>query len=100
MIAKPEVSVSSGEPQSDPLGQFWSPAKVTMRWPAAGRVPGPSVQVSVIAAIRGQMTVDELRKAHVQAAHDVLTAALLSLEELPKKNVRIKNRVSDGGHPA
>jgi hypothetical protein len=86
MIAKPEVSVSAAEPQADPLGQSWSPAKVTMSWPAAGRVPGPCVEVSVVAAVRGQMTVDELRKAHIQAAHDVLTAALLSLEELPKVN--------------
>jgi hypothetical protein len=83
MVAKPELSVSAGEPQSDAHGQFWTPAKVTLRWPQADQLPGPSVEVSVVASIRGQMTVDELRIAHIQAAHDVLTAALLSLEELP-----------------
>jgi hypothetical protein len=31
------------------------------------------------------MTIDELRKAQVQAAHDVLTAALLSLESVPQQ---------------
>ena len=72
MVAKPTVSVSVGEPQSDPHGQSWSPAKVSLSWAAVGKVPGPSVEVSVVAATRGQMTVDELRKAHVQAAHDVL----------------------------
>ena len=84
MVPKPELSIAAGEPQGDFLGQFWSPAKVTMRWPAAGPLSGPSIEVSVVAAIRGQMTVDELRKAHVQAAHDVLSAALLSLEKIPE----------------
>jgi len=84
MVAKPEVSVSAEEPQADQHGQFWSPARVTMAWAGAGGLPGPSVQVSLVAPIRGQMTVDELRAAHIQAAHDVLTAALLSLEEVPQ----------------
>jgi hypothetical protein len=84
MIAKPEVSVSAGEPHADTHGQSWSPARVTMTWPGVSRLPGPSVDVSVIAAIREQMTVEQLRKAHLQAAHDVLTAALLSLEEIPE----------------
>lgn len=92
MTAKPEVSVSAEEPQSDPHGQFWSPAKVTMTWPATGTLPAPSVQVSIVATIRGRMTVDELRAAHIQAAHDVLTAALLSLESQPK--VRTKQSVA------
>ena len=82
MVAKPEISVSAEEPQADQHGQSWSPAKVTMAWPASEGLPGPSVQVSLVAPIRGQMTVDELRAAHIQAAHDVLSAALLSLEEV------------------
>jgi hypothetical protein len=36
-----------------------------------------------VAPIRGEMTVAELRSAHIQAAHDVLNAALLSLEAVP-----------------
>ena len=84
MVAKPEVSVTAEEPKGDALGQFWSPAKVTLTWPAAGQVAGPSVQISLVAPINGQMTVDELRRAHMRSAQDVLTAALLSLEEVPQ----------------
>jgi hypothetical protein len=84
MAAKPEISVSVQEPLADKHGQFWSPAKVTLTWAATDALPGPAVQVSLVAPIRGQMTVDELRAAHIQAAHDVLTAALLSLEEVPQ----------------
>jgi hypothetical protein len=83
MVAKPEVSVSADEPQPDAHGQLWSPAKVTLTWPAASPLPAPTVQVSLVAPIRGDMTVDDLRGAHVQAAHDVLSAALLSLEQVP-----------------
>jgi hypothetical protein len=84
MVAKPEISITAGEPQGDTHGQFWSPATVSLTWPKAGRVPGPSVQISIVAPIQGQMTVDELRHAHMQAAHDVLNAALLSMETVPK----------------
>ena len=84
MVAKPEVRVTVGEPQGDPHGQFWSPATVTLTWPKAGQLPGPSVQITLVAPIRGQMTVDELRHAHMQAAHDVLNAAVLSMESEPK----------------
>jgi hypothetical protein len=39
------------------------------------------------------MTVDELRQAHIQAAHDVLNAALLSIEAPPKvERERIKRQ--------
>jgi hypothetical protein len=91
MVAKPEVSVSMGEPQGDSYGQFWSPATVTLAWPKAGQLPGPCVQVALVAPIRGQMTVDELRHAHIQAAHDVLNAALLSMETQPKAE-RVRRR--------
>jgi hypothetical protein len=90
MVAKPEVSVTAEEPQADAHGQFWSPAKVTMTWPGGDQLPQPSIQISLVAPVRGQMTVDELRAAHLRAAHDVLTAALLSIEETPK--VRSPNR--------
>ena len=91
MVAKPEVSITAGEPQGDPHGQFWSPATVTLSWPKAGQLPGPSIQIALVAPIRGQMTVDELRHAHMQAAHDVLNAALLSIETAPKVE-RVKRR--------
>jgi hypothetical protein len=83
MVATPEISVSAEEPQPDKLGQFWSPAKVTLTWPPTGDLPAPVIQVSVVTPIRGQMTVDELRAAQLQAAHDVLSAALLSIEQVP-----------------
>ena len=91
MVAKPEVSITAGEPRGDSHGQFWSPATVVLTWPQAGQLPGPSIQISLVAPIRGQMTVDELRQAHIQAAHDVLNAALLSIEAPPKvERERIK----------
>ena len=80
MPVKPEVSVVASEPQGDKHGQFWSPAKITLAWPQSGELPAPSIEISVVAPIRGQMTVDELRGAHLQAAHDVISAALLSIE--------------------
>jgi hypothetical protein len=39
-----------------------------------------AIRVSVVAPVRGEMTVDQLWRAHIRAAHDVL-CALLSLEE-------------------
>jgi hypothetical protein len=87
MIAKPEISISAEEPKVDKVGQFWSPAKVLLKWPAAGELPAPSIDISLIAPVRGDMTVNELRAAQMQAAHDILTAALLSLEAGPKETV-------------
>jgi hypothetical protein len=88
MVAKPEVSITAGEPHRDAHGQAWSPAKVTLAWPEAGRLPGPSVEISLVAAVRGEMTVEQLRAAHIQAAHDVLSAALLSIEGVPGAKTR------------
>jgi len=83
MVAKPELSITADEPHKDRHGQSWSPARVTLTWPGSESLPGPSVQISLVAAIRGDMTVTELRAAHIEAAHDVLNAALLSLEGVP-----------------
>jgi hypothetical protein len=83
MVAKPEVSITADEPHADVHGQSWSPAKVTLTWPEAGHLPGPSIQISLVAAVRGEMTVTQLRAAHMQAAHDVLSAAILSIEAPP-----------------
>jgi hypothetical protein len=94
MIAKPDIAVAGEEPQADQLGQFWSPATVTLSWPPLEGVRAPSVQVSVVAPIRGEMTVDALRRAHLRAANDVLTAALLSLEQaiqLPRTRARTRS---------
>lgn len=80
MVAKPDISISADEPKADKLGQLWSPAKVTLKWPGTEELPGSSIQINLVAVVRGDMTVDELRAAHIQAAHDVLSAGLLSLE--------------------
>ena len=92
MTANPDISVTGEEPQTDELGQFWSPATVTLSWPAAEGMRAPSVQISVIAPIRGEMTVDALRRAHLRAANDVLTAALLSLEQATQPRTRARSR--------
>ena len=84
MIAKPEIAITADEPKVDKLGQFWSPATVTLTWRESDDLPPPSIAISLVAPIRGHMTVDELRAAHLQAAHDVLSAALLSIEEKPR----------------
>ena len=94
MVAKPELSITADEPHTDTHGQSWSPARVTLTWPEAGNLPGPSVQISLVANVRGEMTVDQLRAAHIQAAHDVLSAALLSIEGVP--GTKTKKRLTVG----
>lgn len=97
MVAKPEISISAEEPKADRLGQLWCPGKVILNWPDAADVSGPSIQISLIAPVRGDMTVDELRAAQIQAAHDVLTAALLSLETDPPRAAHtIANALGEG----
>jgi hypothetical protein len=81
MVAKPDISISVQEPKPDKLGQVWSPATVTLAWPPTGDLPAPVIQISVVAA-------DELRAAQIQAAHDVLSSALLSIERTPKVPAR------------
>ena len=88
MVAKPEISISADEPKPDNLGQFWSPGKVVLKWAEAGELPAPSIEISLVAPVRGDMTVDELRTAQIRAAHDILSAALLSLEAAPKETAR------------
>jgi hypothetical protein len=82
MIAQPSISVSHTEEiVRDDLGQYWSPAQVTLTWPSLKSVSGPSVVVNVIASSRPDMTLADLYKAHLSAAHDVLSAALLAMEQ-------------------
>ena len=80
MPAEPEITIVAGEPIADDHEQHWCPAVVTLTWPPVINLPATMIRVSVVAPIRGEMTVDELRSAHIRAAHDVLGAALLSLE--------------------
>ena len=84
MAAEPEITIVASEPIADEHEQRWCPAVVTLTWPAAMNLPSTAIRVSVIAPVRGEMTVDELRSAHIRAAHDVLGAALLSLEQPPE----------------
>src|SRR5689334_19799492 len=78
----PRIDVYNEELFSDGFGQRWSPANVQITWPATDALPVPSVQVKVIALAHGDMGRGGLEKAHLQAAHDVLTAALLTVEQM------------------
>lgn len=82
-IAQPEIMVASVEELfTDAIGQRWSPATILVTWPGADGLPTPSVEVKVIALARAEMTLDELNALHLQAAHDVLNAALLGIEQM------------------
>ena len=82
MLAKPTITISWNEELfADQLGQYWSPASVRLAWPAPDGLRGPSVVVEVIALARPGMTKAELEDQHIQAARDVLTAAMLAVEE-------------------
>src|SRR5947209_20603363 len=82
MVAKPEIVVSHVEELfRDDLGQYWSPAQVTLTWPGVTGITGPSVTINVVASARPEMTLEQLYKAHLSAAHDVLSAGLLAMEE-------------------
>ena len=82
MVAKPSIVVSHVEEIfRDDLGQYWSPAQVSLTWPPLTAINGPSLVVNVVAPSRPDMTLDQLYKAHLSAAHDVLSAALLAMEE-------------------
>ncbi len=77
----PSISISRVEELlADDIGQLWSPATVTVTWPPVVGLRAPSMQVGVIARARADMILGELERAHLQAAHDVIGAALLSIE--------------------
>ena len=83
MVAKPTITISHVEELfTDDIGQVWSPAKVVLSWSAANGLRAPSITIDVIAPARAMMTLEELRAAHLQGAHDVIQSALLSLEEI------------------
>jgi hypothetical protein len=78
----PQILVSNvDELFTDHLGQRWSPATVRVSWPAAPGLRPPAVSIQVIASVRGGMTADQLRHAHIGAARDVLVAAMNSLAD-------------------
>jgi hypothetical protein len=82
MLAMPRIMVAWNEEVfADHLGQRWSPAPVRLEWPAPDGLRGPAVTVEVLALSRAEMTNDQLEDEHIQAVRDVLTAALLSIEE-------------------
>ena len=81
-IATPRVEVSHEELFADHIGQRWSPATVMVTWPGDGPLPVPSIRVKVIALAHADMKRQQLERAHLQAAHDVLTAALLGIEQM------------------
>src|SRR3954469_22072722 len=82
MVAKPEVAVSHVEELfQDDLGQYWSPAQVTLNWPSVTGITGPSIIINDCASARPEMTLEQLFKAHRSATHDVLSAGLLAMEE-------------------
>jgi hypothetical protein len=82
MSAKPAITVAwEEEIFTDHLDQRWSPGSVRLEWPSPEGLRGPSVTVEVIALARAEMTREQLEDQHIQAVRDVLTAALLALEE-------------------
>ena len=82
MVAKPEIAVSHVEELfQDEVGQYWSPAKVTLGWPGVTGITGPTIIINVVAPARPEMTLEQLYKAHLSAAHDVLNSGLLAMEE-------------------
>jgi hypothetical protein len=92
MAAEPEITIVAGEPIADEHVQRWCPAVVTLTWPAVSDLPATTIRVSVVALVRGEMTIDQLRSAHIRAAHDVLAAALLSLETPLAKSTEPNDR--------
>jgi hypothetical protein len=100
MVAKPSIVVSHVEEiYRDDLGQYWSPAKVKLSWPPLTGIGGPAIAIDVVAPARPDMTLEQLYKAHLSATHDVLSAALLAMEE-PAFETQTDMRPSRGRVPA
>jgi hypothetical protein len=101
MVARPEIVVANVEELfRDEHGQYWSPARVTLTWPPIAGLRAPAITVEVIAAARPDMTLEQLHKAHLSAAHGVLNAAVLIMEEPPfgvKNDVRVPQRTTADG---
>ena len=92
MSEKPTVTVSHAQdPTTDEHGQRWSPAEITVAWPPTPGMPAPWLKIGVVAAVRDDMTLDEFRKAVITAALDVMSAALLRLEDSPRRKRRVRH---------
>ena len=86
MSKEPTVAVSHAQdPITDEHGQRWSPAEITVTWPPTPGMPSPWLKIGVVAAVREEMTLDEFRQAVITAALDVMSAALLRLEDRPRR---------------
>jgi hypothetical protein len=96
MVARPEIVVTNVEELfCDEHGQYWSPARVKLTWPAIDGLRAPAIAVDVIAVARPDMTLEQLHKAHLSATHDVLNAAVLVLEEpFEAGNPRVPQRAT------
>lgn len=82
MLAKPKITFSwNDEVFADQLDQRWSPASVRLEWPSSEGLRGPAVTIDVVALSRPDMTKEQLEDQHLQAVRDVLSAALLAVEE-------------------
>jgi hypothetical protein len=82
-VAKPEITITHVEELfADEVGQRWSLATVLINWRPVAGLRSPAIEVRVIALARADMTLQELNRAHLQAAHDVLNAAVLGLEQM------------------
>jgi hypothetical protein len=96
MVARPEIAVARvDELFGDGIGQLWSPATILVTWPAADGLPAPSVELRVIALARAEMTLDELNRLHLQAAHGVLNAALLGIERVMESSPPVPSMWAD-----
>jgi hypothetical protein len=82
MLAKPDIAIAWDEEIfTDEVGQRWIPGRITLEWPAPTGLRSPSVTVQVIALARADMTREQLEDQHLQAVRDVLSAAVLAVEE-------------------
>jgi hypothetical protein len=89
MAAKPTVKVSNAQdPFADEHGQRWSPAEITISWPPSAGLRPPSLKVEVVVPVRDEMTLEEYRAAVIANALDVMSAALLCLEDNPRPKQR------------
>src|SRR5258707_14107155 len=99
MVAEPTIAISPGEVFSDEIGQFWAPAKIELSWPPFPGLQPPSITVNVVALANPDMTAEQLQRAQISAAHDVISSALLFLERTEHPSPSFWNREVQPGSP-